>query len=252
MIDADELVELLVRRHDVLESLIDAPKERHVLVDHLDASKSTVYKGVSQLQESGLVEHTSDGLRPTLFGIVALQRYEELAQAAEFESVLAHLPADAIDPSALADAEVVTPDDRSVDRHLARIRTMIRGANVVRGFSPAISPDYLDLFRRRTRDEGFTAEIVLPTELVDALGREHADAVEEILSADGVTLRRTETTLPFSLLIASSAGETEVGIEVGEGGLATGIVINDTVESLDWAEAVYERYRRTAEPVAVR
>lgn len=248
--DADELVEVLSRRHNILRSLLDAPKERHLLVDHLDDSKSTVYKGVSQLQELSLIESTSEGLRPTLFGIVALERYDELARTARLGELLADLPPEAIAPSALVGAEAVLPDSRSVDRHLVRGKTMLRNAERICGFSPAISPEYVSLLHQRIVNDGVSVELVLTEEIATHLRQEYATVVEDVLSAKNVSLYRTESELPFTLLLVSSTDSKEFCIEPDEEGLATGLIINDTTNGLRWAETVHEREKRAAERVS--
>lgn len=248
--DADELIEVLSRRHDILRSLLDTPKERHVLVDYLNDSKSTVYKGVSQLQELGLIESTSEGLQPTLFGIVALERYDELARTAGLGELLADLPPEAIAPSALVGAEAVLPDSRSVERHLIRGKTMLRNAESIRGFSPAISPEYVSLLHQRIVNDSVSVELVLTEEIATHLWQEYAAVVEDVLSAKNVTLYRTESELPFTLLLVSSTDSTEFCIELGEVGLATGLIINDITNGLRWAETVYEREKRTAERIS--
>ncbi|WP_254532827.1 helix-turn-helix transcriptional regulator [Natrinema gelatinilyticum] len=244
--DADELIEILSRRHDILRSLLDAPKERHVLVDHLDASKSTVYKGISQLRDLELIESTQVGLQPTLFGIVALRQYDEMARTAGLGDLLALLPPDAIDPSALVGAEVVTPDNHSVDRHLTRIETMLRNADMIRGFSPAVSPKYLSILHQRIIDGELSAKIIFTEEIMTNLQQEYPSETDDILSASDVTLWRTDMELPFTLLLVSSSDSTEVCLELGEEGHATGLVINDTAKSLRWAEAEYEHYKQMA------
>lgn len=249
MTTPNHLIEVLFRRHEILRSLLNAPKERHVLVDYLDDSKSTVYKGVSQLRESGLIELTSDGLRPTLFGIVALERYDELARTADFGDLLADLPPGAIEPSALVGAEVVTPNKTAVDRHLIRLETLLRNAETIRGFSPAVSPDYVSILHQRIVNDELTAEFVLTEEIVADLRQEYPSIADDIIDTENATLYQTEKALPFTLLIITSAGETEIGIELGKEGLAAGVIINDIPDSLRWAETTYEQYRRTAERV---
>lgn len=249
MTTPDHLIDVLSRRHGILRSLLDAHKERHVLVDYLDDSKSTVYKGVSQLQELGLIEPTPDGLRPTLFGVVALDRYDELVRTADFGGLLAGLPPGAIEPSALIGAEVITPDSTAVDRHLIHLETMLRNADTIRGFSPAIYPDYVSILHHRIVDDGLIAEFVLTEEIVADVRREYPDIASDIISADSAMLYRTEEELPFTLLLVSSGDSMEVSIEFGEEGLATGVITNGTRESLRWAETVYERNKRTAEEV---
>lgn len=249
MSSPERLIEVLSKRNDTLRVLLDSPKERHVLVDYLDDSKSTVYKGVSQLQEIGLIKSTPDGLQPTLFGVVALERYDELAQTADFRELLIDLPPGSIEPDALIGAEVVLPDNTAVDRHLVRLEEMLQNGESIRGFSPAISPDYVSILHQRVVNDDLTAEFILPTEILIEFRKEYPTIGDDLLSAENATLYRTEDKLPFTLLVVISDGEPIVGIEMGDNGLAVGIIINDTPQCLQWAEATYEHHHRTAERI---
>lgn len=251
MTDPDDLVAILSRRHDILRALLEEPRERHRIVDSLEQSKSTVYKGVSQLQEHGLIEQTSAGLEPTLFGIVALERYEELARTAAIGDQLATLPPGTIDPSALVGAEAVVPDRQSVDRHLARLERILRTADSLRGFSRAVSPEQTAIFHDRTVGDQLTAELVLPTEIVTHLHRTDPTGFEETLEAPNVTYYHVDRTLPITLFLATSQAGTEVCIGLGDGGLSTGLIVNDTVESRRWAEAEFERLKHAADRVTM-
>ena len=249
MTDPDDLIEVLSLRHDVLRSLLDEPRERHVLVDDLDASKSTVYKGVSQLRELGLLASTADGLQPTLFGIVALERYDEMARAATMGDLLADLPPGTIAPAALVGAETVVPDPRSVDRHIARVERILGDADSLRGFSPAVSPRTVATFHERVVEDGLEAEIVLTDHIVEYLLREHRRVIDDSLDAETVELYRTDEALPFTLLVVGTGGVGEVCIDMGNAGLVTGLVINDTPESRRWAEAAHGERMRRAKPI---
>lgn len=220
-----------------------------MLVDHLADSKSTIYKGVSQLAELGLIESGHDGLSPTAFGVVALERYDELARTAEFDAVLGNLPPDAVAPSALLDAEVVTPDDRFVDRHLTRVEALLRDADRIRGFSPAVSPETVSIFHRRIVGDEVPAELILHEDIVAHLRAAHPDAVEGVRSASHATLYRTDRDLPFTLLLVSSADGEAFCLESGDEGVARGLVLNDTAAGVRWAERVYEQQKRDGEPL---
>lgn len=246
MASTDKLIELLSRRHGLLRALRDEPMGRHQLVDHVDASKSTVYRGVSRLLDLGLLESAADGLRPTVGGELALDRYDDLARVIEGRELLGGLSTEEIDPAALVGAEIVTPDGRAVDRHLKRVEAMIEGADVVDGFTPAISPDHVALFVRRVDEGGLTAEFVLDADIVEHLRRDAPETLEGLLAAEGLALWQTTTDLPFTLLVAKSTGGAKVGIEPWDDGAATGLVVNDTPDCLEWAESTLDQCKRSA------
>ena len=248
MVDARNLTDVLSRRHAILRVLSESPRERHELVDEFDDAKSTVYKGVSQLENLGLLEHTGEGLRPTLFGVAALRRYEELARTADLASFLTDLPPDAIDAEVFVGSELVAPRTEDVDRHLNRARTLLTEAEVVRGVVPAASSDNVAIVRDRTAAGQLTAEFVLTTELVGVLRREMPGTLETLLDG-GVTLWETEEDVPFGTYVARGRTKTRMAIEFRDGNLVTGLLLNDTAESLQWAEDQFKRYRENAKRV---
>ena len=250
MTDAADLVELVARRHGILRVVSETPRERHELVDDFEDAKSTVYKGVAQLLEMGLVEQTDDGLRPTLFGSVALRRYEELARTAELRPVLDDLPAESIDPVVFVGSEFVTPDAGSVGRHLEYAHQPLETADDVRGVVPVASTENIAVVSDRVNSGELTAEFVLSGELADSLRRRQDDAVTSLLDS-GTVLWRTVSHVPFGVFVVRGP-ESRMGIEFRDGNLVTGLLLNETVESIDWAEERISRYRSNAERVRAR
>lgn len=242
--NGDELVELLLRRHDLLRALAEDPRERHVLADALPDSKSTVYKGVTQLTEAGLLAEGPDGLTPTLRGRLALARYGELAAVADLD-LLDGIPGEAIDPDSLVGATVVRPDETDAERHLDAFWDLLDGATAVEGLAPVVSPGYVERFGEYVAG-GLSADLVLPADLTAHLRAEHAPALDRLGEAD-VRLRETPEELPFGLLVVDSPDGEVVAIELREGGLVTGILVNDTPDAVRWARDTIERYRRDAD-----
>lgn len=249
MTDPAAVHRVLSYRADLLRVLRDEPMERHVLVDQVAASKSTVYKGVTQLLELDLVESSDTGLRLTLFGQVALARYEELVRATGLGPLLADLPAGAIDPAALLGAEAVVPDDTDVNRVQTRVEGLLREATGLRGFSPAISPAYIATIYDRLENADFSLQFVLPGDLVEFLRSERAEPLADVLGYPAATLYRTSEDLSLTLLLLDTPDSQQVCIEVGEDAGATGLVLNDTDTACWWAQRTFARVRADADLV---
>lgn len=243
--DGADLTELLRLRHDVLRALVDEPRPRHELVDALPDSKSTVYKGLTQLEEAGLVERAEVGFAPTLFGVVALARYDALVETAGYGDLLADLPGDAVDPAALVGASVVRPDDSDAERHLEAVWDLLAGADRVHGVAPVVSPGYVDRFRA-ILDTGLDAELVLPAAVVETLRRDHATALAAV--AERASLYETTEPVPFGVIVTDGS-PARMAIELRDGPLITGLVTNETPVAADWARATVDRYREEATPV---
>lgn len=249
MTDPADLIEVLSRRHGLLRSLQEAPKPRHVLVDHVDDSKSTVYRGVSQLVELGLVKQTDRTLEPTLFGRVALARYDEMARTAAMEPLLAALPDGEIEPAALVGAEPVVPDSIDVERHHDRVAALLEEATALRGFSPAVSPASLTAIPRRVREGTLALEFVLSPEIVSYMEEDLPDALAAADAAEDVSLYVSDRDLAMTVMLVESPEGTTVCVELGEDGVSTGLLVNDTPEARRWAESAFARHREAAEPV---
>ncbi|RXK49420.1 helix-turn-helix transcriptional regulator [Halorientalis pallida] len=240
--NGEDLTELLRLRHGVLRALTEQPRPRYELVDALPDSKSTIYKGLSQLQEAGLVERVEDEFRPTLFGVVALSRFDELADTARFGDLLADFPGGTVDPTALAGATVVRPDETDVERHLDAVWELLENADRVRGVTPVVSPGYVEQFRALL-DGGLGAELVLPEAVLDSLRDDHADALTAV--AARADLYETTATVPFGVLVTVDTPR-RMAIELRDGPLITGLVTNDTPSACDWAEATVDRFQDDA------
>lgn len=241
MNDAD-FTELLRLRHEILRALSDDPRPRHELVDALPDSKSTIYKGLSQLADAGLVARDEEGFAPTLFGVVALARYDALAGTTRFGDLLADFPGEVVDPSALVGADVVRPDETDAERHLEAVWELLDGAEHARGVAPVVSPGYVERFQAILED-GLTAELVLPTAVVSSLRAEHADALDVV--AERTVLYETDRSIPFGIIVTEGP-HPRMAIELREGALITALITNDTPAALSWATETVDDFRTNA------
>jgi predicted transcriptional regulator len=241
----EDLVELLRLRHGVLGALVDDPRPRHELVDALPESKSTTYKGLSQLEEAGLVERINGEFAPTLFGTVALARYDSLAETAEFAGLLSGLPGGTIDPAALVGASVVRPDETDGERHVEALWGLLDGVDRARGIVPVVSPGMVDRFREHL-GRGLSAELILPSGVVESLRTEHPSVLAAV--SEQAVLYETTTTIRFGLLVIDGT-HRRMAIELRDGPHVIGLITNDTPDALTWADATFERFRTDASRV---
>jgi predicted transcriptional regulator len=245
--DVPESVDVALRRADVLAALGDGPRRRHALVDDCAASKSTVYKACTQLEEAGLVEATPEGLRPTPYGRLVRLQVDRLRATVEARPLLESLPA-SVPAAALADAEFVAPDEADLDRHVDRAVDLVADATAAVGSAPFVSGRYVALFARRVLD-GMDAEVVLPAAVVDALRESSPDALAAMVDA-GARLYATDDPLPFGLFVVTGDGERVV-VEGRDGATATGLVVADSSAALAWAREVHAERVASARPVEV-
>ncbi|KTG08994.1 hypothetical protein AUR64_14405 [Haloprofundus marisrubri] len=240
--EGEDLAELLRLRHGVLRSLVEDPRPRHELVDVLPDSKSTIYKSLSQLQDAGLVKSVEDEFVPTLFGVTALARYDTLVETAHVGDLLADFPGDTVDPAALVGAEVVRPDETDAERHLEAVWNLLEGAESAGGVAPVVSPGYVERFRKLI-DSGLTAELVLPTPLVNSLRDQHTTALAAVL--ERAVIYETDMTVPFGVIVTEGV-RPQMAIELRDGPFITALIINDTPDAIQWAKMTVERFQTNA------
>lgn len=244
----EAFVDLLNRRAELLAELAAEPRTRHVLVDAVPDSKTTVYKGVSQLVDAGLLEERDGTLHPTLAGRVALERYDRLADAAALPGLLEDLPPDALDPVVLEDATVVAPDSRSFDRHLVYGERVLRDAERVEGLVCAVSEETLEIFRERVIAAGVEASLVIADDVAAALA-DRDGLLETLADLPTVELHRTDGPLHYGLLVVTTAAGERVAVELFRDGAPTGLILNDDPASVDWARSAIDDRRARATPV---
>jgi hypothetical protein len=93
--------------------------------------------------------------------------------------------------------------------------------------------------------DDFTAEFVLTETLAEGLTA-HDSAVIASLVDCGVKLWETDETVPFGLYIARRGDTSQIAIEFRDGDLVTGLLANDTAESVAWAKQTFEQFRERA------
>jgi predicted transcriptional regulator len=240
-----DLVELVRRRYTVLRAIADAPRTRHQLVDALPDAKSTVYKGVTQLQAAGLITDGSGDLAPTLFGSVALARYESLLETAAHQELLATLPADAVHPDVVRGARVVRPDESDAERHVEALWDLLETAESARAVAPVVSPGYAARLAELL-EAGLTAEVVLPSAVVETVRTSQSGPFAAV--AERATLYETTVDVPFGVLLTDGP-DPQVAIEFRDGPVLTGIVTNDTPAAREWAKTAFEVIRDGAAPL---
>jgi predicted transcriptional regulator len=250
---AAELLGVVSLRYDLLSALAEAPAEQPALVEQLNSSKATVYRAVSELEATDLIEHGEDGYTLTVPGEVILAAYEEFRAAAEptaaASELLRRLPKDAsVPPSFLRGAEVVTGTGPASYEPGERISSLVSGSTRVRGLAKAhTQSDAVDVYNRAVVERGTDAAFVLDPEMAEHLRSLNGPKMRAVLDSEHFTVHGTSD-LPFGLFVGEDpGGPARVVLGVyDDDGLLRGAVVNDTDPALEWAEETYERYRRSA------
>jgi predicted transcriptional regulator len=240
-----DVIPTVVKRAAFLDRLADGPASKRDLRDELDLSRSTVYKAVRELEESGLAVETDDEVRLTLVGRLLAEEYRgfeaRVCAVHDQKSLLSVLPADApVSTDLVTGAEAVLAERHAPTRPVAYIDELVRSVDYVFGLAPVVLPQYVDLFYEEVVDSGLTADLVLEAPVVEFLWEDHGEKMAEALETGRLSVHQTDETLPFGLI--ASEDEGIVLIVYDESGELRGVLLNDTEAALDWSERVFRTH----------
>jgi predicted transcriptional regulator len=253
-VDPAEIIATVNRRCDVLRALEDGPLEKPTLETRLAVSRSTIDRGIRELEETGLVTRDDEGYRRSLPGRIALEEFERfrsrLEGLGESAPLLGELDATAALDGALLDgARVVGSTRTSPGRPVEALYDVVDRADRVRAVGLAVHPRQVHVYSRRVAEEGMQAALVLTEDAIERLVADYRESFDVALDNDLVQFWRVDEALPYSLTLADSGEETHVGVLVYAGESIQGCILNDGDRAVAWGEERFETLRERAEPV---
>ena len=244
-----DLLRLLAHRGALLERVAEGTNDRRDLVAELAVSRSTVNRGIKDLLDAGLLVEGSDGFALTRYGRLALEVYRTGEQLARVEPLLEWLPAD-LPLATIRNAEVVFTEPPVPQRPVDDIRSMIEGATEALALAPAVYPTIVESTVEAVERSGLSATVVVDETVLEGLWSERPDVMEAGVATEGYTLLATERAVPFGLLVVDDR-LASIGAH-DDAGRLLGLLINEDRETIEWAEATFEAYRRSAEDASTR
>ena len=251
--DPSRVIEVLARREDLLSTLEEQPMEKRRLVDTLAVSRSTVDRAVRRLESVGMVRRDSGVVRLTLAGRLALARYESyresLAGLGNAWPFLGPVPPDAdLSLDLFGEATTVPAERYAPHQPVQVLKTMLRGADRIRGVVTAVLPEYVDLYHRLIVEEATTVELVVATPVLSELVQNFASELRACLETGRLQIREVTESPPFSTVIATDQ-EPEIAVVVyGDRG-TTGLIRNDTEAAIEWGRSWIRDWESRADPI---
>jgi predicted transcriptional regulator len=246
------LRETLARRERVLDTLATGPMAQRDLRDALDTSRSTAYKSLRELEDSGLVRQDEDGrYRLTQYGSLVHRRHSEyVARLGRIEAarpVVEALPEDLLVPLAFAErGHAVVASPHAPERPLERLDEESNRSHGYRVLSPIAVPRFLPDIHERVERDDLAAELLVGSGAVDYL-REYG-RLDEAIRTEGFSLLRTDEPLEFGVFVCDDR-ELAALFAYGPQGGVVGMLLGDAPDAYRWADRTYRRYRESAVPV---
>lgn len=251
------LLELLMRRSSVINSLRETSLEKPELTDRLDVSRQTVDRALRELEAAALVERTSEGYCLTAVGNLAvrelnglLDRYDQLCAARDLLSVL---PPDApLDIGPFTEAEIIHADHPFPHEPLREFEHLVENAETIIGYSPVLFPQYVSIFHREITRRDVEIELYLDAPLIELLRREYETELREVLSESKFALYQLSEPLCSNMGIAVFDESTVwVGIYDDSGNIR-GTITTEADAAVGWASDHLEVCQSNSRKVFLR
>lgn len=250
-----------LREDDVHQSLKQAPLlaaardravERSTLTSELDISRATAYRWTSALTEEGLLERTRNGYRSTPAGAAvadAVGQFERtLAAVDRLRPLVAAISAPELTRNLdlLADATLAVATPQNPNEPTELWLEHFSSFDRFRGMVEAGCPPEITRQGVEHAMSGAAFEVICTPQAFEADQTGNSASADAIASAESAALY-SHPGVPFSMAIVD-----EVVLLVGfDDGTALPVVAatTDDADARQWAEDLYRRYRREAEPL---
>jgi predicted transcriptional regulator len=223
-----------------------------MLQEELDVSRSTVYKGIRELEELALVERTTGGYRLSLFGRLLFERYDRLRTDVEgicnAGRLLSELSTtDSISVDLLNGADISYTERYAPFSLIHSLESILKQADSVRGLSPTVLPSYIDMFYEQLSTDLLRAELVLEQPVVECLLSTYQTEFAETIQSGNLRVFETDRRLQYGLVFSDTPC-IQVGVFVYDyQGHLRGLIQNDTEVALSWARTVWNEHRELAD-----
>lgn len=248
----EELVSVLRRRREVVKALRDEPRTKPELTEECDVSRSTVDRSIDELAELDLCNRNFEkGYHLTTFGrrVAGLEELVEKGFEGLCEMQSADLQVSMDEPGVsgmFIDANIVRGELPVPDRPLREFCKRLRETPRLRGFTPVILQEYVDIGINRLRNDSFAIDLIISPSVNEYLSTEYSDHFDKDLAVDEVDFH--EAPLPASTglaLLGDKTDSTACLLCYNEGGLE-GFVESRSRLAVGWAERLYEEWRTEA------
>ncbi|WP_256296139.1 helix-turn-helix transcriptional regulator [Haloarchaeobius salinus] len=250
----DDLARTLHRRSDLLALLVTEPLDKRALEERVESSRSTIDRGIRDLEAAGLVERTNGGYAATVSGRLAAE--SRAAHVAELDGLDRAGPLiDLLDDDGelgremLAGVEVERAEPPSPAAPLDRLKETIRRSDRYLGMSAMdTGTGFGQFFHDQVVEEGLDLSFVFTHEMADHLESNLGEKLPP-MREERFEMRAVDD-LPFGLGVGFADDWAVAAVLVyGPSSRLAGILFNENLVAVEWATGVFDRYSARAETV---
>lgn len=254
-----EAVEYLARsdhRVRVLDALVEGPRTRRELRAATGASPPTMGRVLGDFEHRKWVVRDGSTYELTRLGAFVAERFADLRDAMELERTLRDvwewLPVgmEGFSVELFSDAVVSYPGPGYPYQPVERVTQLIEETSAMRGFGTTVLKSSNLETACRSILGGMEYEFVYSPSVLETVVAWNPSKVAAATACDNCTILLHDA-LPDAEWCGIGIYDDRVGIccHDVETGVLRAVVDTESVAAREWAETVYERYRREARPL---
>lgn len=253
-----EIVSLLTKRESILRAVDANGIGKRDLVEQLLVSRSTIDRGIRELEAAGLLTRSTEGYRRTLLGELLLSEYDQFATQTESllagQELLADLsPTFDINPVVFNEATIVTTTQHAPHQPVSAFCSLVEKARWTQTVFPAVFPQVVDQWVGLCDEEMIRADIVLTDPVVSTLVSSHSASLQTLLDESRIALHQVDEGPPFGLVVAEDESIGTAGLIVfDDRGGARAFIQTTNDDAVSWVRDQINECLMQSTPLSVQ
>lgn len=250
------LEEIVYKRGNILCAIDDQSRAKPALTEAVGTSRSTIDRGVNELEKVGCIERWNGTYRTTLLGELSCEHYRQyqanVGALDKAKDLVERLPGSArLSLAFLRGADIRIAHAAAPEAALQPAIERLASAEQLRGFAPVGITLYVDLLHEYANINGLSTEIIVQNEALRPIVDLDRERLRELVTKGHLEIFVVEEPLYYALWIMESAERIDTGAAVYENGGICGHLMNSSPEAVEWADNEYDRRREQAEQIPV-
>lgn len=254
-VDESQLLDVVRKRDEVIECLLNKITEKRDIESELGVSRQTVGRALAELEAVGAVTRSQGSCEVTLYGALAYDEYNQLmtqyTTLSAVKPLLTPLLADTPLPyRVFAEADIQPIDPQLPYEPFTRLADRIRASEQISAHLSVVSPQTIELLTEQICADALDVEFFVETSLGEKLRLCNSEFMSSMLNDDGCTIWQVEEELTFSLVLIDSE---EIWLYVyTPDHQILGIITNRSQAAVDWAAQLFQYQHEQATRLMVR
>lgn len=249
-----KVIHILEQRDEFLECLANEPKDKRTLEETLPCSRSTIDRGIRELETLEFLTYDEEGYAPTGCGEFATREYRRFKRRMEvlfeFRPFLKWIsPGEFdVDLAWLDDAELLLPEPNDPYAMINRHVDVLQAAEKIRCLLPLTGQHAHEAAHTATTENGAECELVVESGVAETLRSKpgYAEPYAEMVATDRYRVYRYDGSIPYFVGVFD---DRIVQIGVDDDGEPRALLETESPQVRDWATEKFEEYKSQAEPI---